>query len=239
MAAPSINGTTSGTTTSPAATCTLPACSTGDMLVLWVNCNADVTITVSSLTWTKEASSHDRYVGSYSFPEPETRCWTATATSASAGPVVTVSHSGAAARLTYVGLCLTPCSVDAADETGGGGGFSGTTSATIAGHSTAGADRLVLVGMGAEADTFAAAVTVGGWANASLAGFAEAAEGSFSSGGSFGATMAVAAGTKAAAGAVGNTTATLSSASFYSGGSISFASAVAVRGLVVGSMSLG
>lgn len=238
MTAPSVNGSTSGAGTSPAFDATLPACSAGDTLVLWVNCDADVSITIADDTWTlNQAASHNRYTPGYSFPEPETWCWTATAGSASAGPVVRVSHVGAAARLTYVGLCLTPSVVDATDETGGGGGFSGTTSATIGGHTTSDVDRLVLVGIGADTDTFAAAVTVGGWSNGTLSGFAEVNEGSVSSGGTFGSTMAVAAGTRAAAGAVGATTATLSSTSFYSGGSISFAAAPQRRGILVGSVA--
>lgn len=227
MTVPTIRGSVGGTDTSPNADCTFAAITAGDLLVVWMHCDADLTISSpDGETWTKQPASWERHDGAYSFPEPETWCWTATAiNSHTAGSyTATATHVGAAARATFVTLVLTPATVDGTDDTGGGSG-STTTSPSIAGHTTTGADRLVVYGIGADRRVIDDPVDVSSWSNGSLSGFAEIDEGSFSGGGAFGKTMAVAAGSLASAGATGSATATLSNASYYSGGSISFADA--------------
>lgn len=213
MAAPTITGTTTHEGVDPGVSLAAPAHNAGDLLVACMSSHAIPTVSSAGFdedgeTWTR-VEEHNT---GYTFPEPETSVWFAVAVAdRPSGYTIDIDYVGASVRYQVVFLTIAGGTVENGSADNGSG--SAVTSISATGHTTTVDDCLVLYACGAARVSAGTAISVSGWTNASLTGFAEVDEIGFH-GGSEDWVISVAAGVKDTAGATGTATATLSTAAF-------------------------
>ena len=204
-AAPTYQAAGTAVSGTGAVTPTWPTHQAGDIALLFVEAAGGDAISLTTANGFVQVPNSPQATGTGTAGTRIAVYWCRATSSSMSAPVLADSGDHTYARiLTFRGVIATG---DPWDATGGGVKATASTSVTATGVTTTVANTLVVVGVTKDLDATAAFASA--WANANLASITEQTDGGTTSGGGGG--HAVMTGTKATAGATGNTTATVTS----------------------------
>jgi hypothetical protein len=182
-----------------------PAHVSGDIALLFVEAAGGDAISLTTANGFVQVTNSPQATGTGTAGTRIAVYWCRATSSSMSAPVLADSGDHTYARiLTFRGVIATG---DPWDATGGGVKASASTAVTATGVTTGVPNTLIVVGVTKDLDAVAAFASA--WANANLVSITERADAGTTSGGGGG--IAVAEGVKSAAGATGNTTATVTS----------------------------
>lgn len=182
-----------------------PAHQSGDIALLFVEAAGGDAISLTTANGFVQVTNSPQATGTGTAGTRIAVYWCRATSSSMSAPVLADSGNHTYARIvTFRGVIATGNPWDA---TGGGVKASASTSVTATGVTTTVPNTLVVVGVTKDLDATAAFASA--WTNANLASITERADAGTTQGGGGG--IAVMTGTKATAGATGNTTATVTS----------------------------
>jgi lysophospholipase L1-like esterase len=199
---PNYQATAAGQGGTGAVTATMPSHQAGDILVVQAESKDSATIATHATPsgWNLIDTEEGEFLGVYA---RQTLFWKRAASGSETAPTIADNGTENATKIHVIRGCVASGTPYDSTSKSHATAYDGL-SVTVSGHSTSGADRLVVLFMGAFTG---GAGSIGSWTNGNLASLTERDDTSFTVGSEF-VHLAALSGEKTASGAIGNTTAT-------------------------------